>query len=306
MTHSADIRRDRSARPFLETALALAAQGLPVLPLGRDKRPVANCPACQNGACGGRPNMKTPGPCGCPRPCHAWAAATTDPRLITSLPWRAAWQGAGAVGYHPGGAHLTVVDLDSPAAVDWARTNLPATWTVASTRGEHWLYWGAMRSANGVRPGIDIKSRMQYARWLGNGTGRMARLPGLVIALVGKEETTPPRTGAGVGVDSSSPGRARWDRSVATGCRHTDSYVRTGLARGLAKIGTCREEGAGSQAFGVARFLASQHTTCPGPCGLDALAQQIIDTAVSMGVPQTYAERAVTNGFAHAGQARAS
>ncbi|SHH95843.1 bifunctional DNA primase/polymerase [Streptomyces sp. 3214.6] len=305
MTHPADIGRDRdSTRPLLETALALAADGLPVLPLGRDKRPFANCPTCQDGACGGRPNMKTPGPCTCPRPCHAWAAATTDPRTIVSMWWRGAWAGAGAVGYHPGGAHLTVVDLDNAAAVAWAREHLPATLTVPSTRGEHWIYRGAMQSANKVRPGTDIKSRMSYARWLGNGTGHMARMPDAVRALVGKEETTPPRTGAGV--DSSSPGRARWDRSVATGCRHTDAYVRTGLNRGVAKVFACREQGAGSQAYGVARFLASQHTACPGPCGLDALAQQIIDTAVSMGVPQAYAERAVTNGFAHAGLERAS
>ena len=27
--------------------------------------------------------MKTPGPCACPRPCHGWAAATTDPHTLT-------------------------------------------------------------------------------------------------------------------------------------------------------------------------------------------------------------------------------
>ncbi|MEV4189940.1 bifunctional DNA primase/polymerase, partial [Streptomyces toxytricini] len=121
---------------ILDTALPLAATGVPVLPLSADKRPFANCPACRANTCGGRPGMKTPGPCACPAPCHAWAAATTNPTVITSPHWRSAWNRAGAIAYHPGGAGVTVVDLDNPAAVDWARATLPATTTVATTRGE--------------------------------------------------------------------------------------------------------------------------------------------------------------------------
>ena len=60
------------------TALRLAAGGVPVLPLRAAKVPFANCRACAHNACGGRPNMKTPGPCACPAPCHGWAAATTE------------------------------------------------------------------------------------------------------------------------------------------------------------------------------------------------------------------------------------
>ncbi|MBK3554837.1 DNA primase, partial [Streptomyces sp. MBT61] len=55
----------------LTTALDLAARDVPVLPLRAGKVPFGNCPACRDNACGGRPNMKTPGPCDCPRPCHA-------------------------------------------------------------------------------------------------------------------------------------------------------------------------------------------------------------------------------------------
>jgi hypothetical protein len=198
-----------------------------------------------------------------------------------------------AVAYHPGGAGLTVVDLDNADAVDWARENLPTTRTVPTTRGQHWIYQGAMPSANAVRPGIDIKSLSQYARWLGPGTGHMTALPTAVRALVVKEETTPARRG----VASSLPARARWDRTVATGCRHTERYVRTGLDRGLALVRARTESGAGSQAFGVARFLAAQHTACPGPCGLDAIGEEITAAAVSVGVPETYARRAVTNGL---------
>ncbi|MFI0222332.1 bifunctional DNA primase/polymerase [Streptomyces lydicus] len=188
MTQPTDIRRD-DQRPSerLRTALDLAASRIPVLPLRAGKVPFGNCPACANNACGGRPNMKTPGPCACPGPCHAWAAATTDPHVIDSGIWRRAWLCASAVAYHPGGAGLTVVDLDNADAIAWARKNLPVTQTVPTTRGEHWLYLGAMQSVNAVRPGVDIKSTMSYARWLGFGTGAMTALPDTVRALAGSK-----------------------------------------------------------------------------------------------------------------------
>ncbi|WP_251094944.1 bifunctional DNA primase/polymerase [Streptomyces sp. Caat 7-52] len=278
--------------PVRRVALALAAARLPVLPLREGKVPVGNCPACAGNACGGRPNMKTAGPCACPAPCHAWAAATTDPHVIASPAWAPAWREAAAVAYHPGGAGLTVVDLDNEDAIAWARQNLRATRTVPTTRGQHWIYQGTMPSANAVRPGIDIKSRSQYARWLGPGTGRMTAVPPDVRALVVKEEATPARRGV-----ASSPARTTWDRTVATGCRHTERYVRTGLERGLDLIRSHTESGAGSQAFGVARFLAAQHTACPGPCGLDAIGEEITVAAVLVGVPEPYARRAVANGY---------
>ncbi|MDX3131144.1 DNA primase [Streptomyces europaeiscabiei] len=176
-----------AAPTHLGTALHLAAAGVPPLPLRAGKVPFGNCPDCAGNACGGRPNMKTAGPCTCPRPCHGWAAATTDPGVLNSLPWASAWRRAAAVAYHPGGAGLTVVDLDNPAAVQWARQTLPATLTVPTTRGEHWIYRGTMRSVNGVREGVDIKSLMSYARWRTPGTGTMAALPDDVRALAVKE-----------------------------------------------------------------------------------------------------------------------
>ncbi|MEV7077274.1 bifunctional DNA primase/polymerase [Streptomyces sp. NPDC093516] len=190
----------------LPAALSLAAAGVPVLPLRRGKVPFGNCPTCTGNACGGRPNMKTPGPCRCPGVCHAWAAATTDPAVLTSPPWTSAWHRAVAVAYHPGGAGLTVVDLDDADAIAWARTALPATRTVSTTRGEHWIYRGTMTSHNAVRPGVDIKSRMSYARWLGFGTGSATALPDAVRALAVKEPSmarrapqslTAPRRGHG-------------------------------------------------------------------------------------------------------------
>ncbi|TDC21245.1 DNA primase [Streptomyces sp. 8K308] len=279
----------------LDTALALATAGVPVLPLlplRGGKAPVGNCLACAKNRCGGRPNMKNPGPCHCPRPCHGWAAATTNPAALTSPQWSAAWRQAAAVAYHPAGADVTVVDLDNPAAVEWARATLPPTRTVATSRGEHWIYRGTTTSANSVRPGVDIKSAMAYARWLGPGIGTMTPLPDAVRALLVREEAT-----RRAGVASSTPQRAAWDHSAATGCRHTERYVHTGLNKGLAMIRARTEQGAGSQAFGVARFLAALHTACPGPCGLDAIASDLIAAAVSVGVPEPYATRAVTNGL---------
>ncbi|MEU6659595.1 bifunctional DNA primase/polymerase [Streptomyces sp. NPDC046821] len=277
----------------LRTALRLASSGVPVLPLRAGKVPFGNCRTCARNACGGRPNMKSAGTCRCPEPCHAWAAATANPDVLTSTPWAAAWWQAAAVAYHPGGARLTVVDLDDIHAVAWAHETLPPTRTVTTTRGEHWIYLGAMRSANAVRPGVDVKSLMQYTRWLGPGTSAMAPLPAAVLALVGREETTPARGE----VVSSLSGRARWDAAVATGCRHTEKYVRTGLERGLALVRSRTESGAASQAFGVAQFLAQQHAQCPGPCGLEGLGQEVIAAAVSVGVPEPYAARAVGNGL---------
>ncbi|WP_406289570.1 bifunctional DNA primase/polymerase [Embleya sp. NBC_00896] len=280
----------------LRTALELAGAGVPVLPLRTGKVPFGNCPACANLACGGRPHMRTAGACECPRVCHAWAAATTDTTVIGSPPWARAWRQAVAVAYHPAGADLTVVDLDDKAAIAWARATLPTTKVVATTRGEHWMYRGATRSANHVRPGVDIKSRMSYARWLGPGTGHVSPLPPAVHALLDREEQETTRPGGGV--DSSAPPtRNGWVRAVATGCRHTESYVRTGLERGLAIVRSRTESGAGSSAYGVARFLAAQHARCPGPCGLEELGDQVAAAAMSVGVPEPYARRAVRNGL---------
>jgi hypothetical protein len=283
---------------LLRTALKLAAAGVPVLPLREGKVPFGNCRACADGSCGGRPHMKSAGECRCPAVCHGWAAATTDAKVLSSSAWARAWREAKALAYHPGGAGLTVVDLDDANAVVWARKTLSPARVVPTTRGEHWIYLGAMRSANSVRPGVDIKSRMSYARWLGPGNGTMTHLPPAVSALVEGEETTlaPGR------VVSSVPERAAWDAVVATGCRHTEKYVRTGLERGLALVRSHSESGAGSQAFGVAQFLANLHTQCPGPCGLEVMGRQIVAAAVSVGVPEAYAERAVTNGLTSLGR----
>ncbi|KJK39175.1 DNA primase [Streptomyces variegatus] len=218
----------------LPTALALAATGVPVLPLRAGKTPFGNCPRCANNACGGRPNMKSAGPCRCPGVCHAWAAATTDPAVLTSPAWTAAWRRAVCVAYHPGAAGLTVVDLDNAAAVDWARETLPATRAVETTRGEHWIYRGAMSSHNAVRPGVDIKSTMSYARYLGpgTGTGTMTALPEAVRALAVKA----PATARPVPHAIALPTEA-----VNGECRHrTPAYLERGIAMAEQRITEAR------------------------------------------------------------------
>ncbi|WP_432069294.1 bifunctional DNA primase/polymerase [Streptomyces sp. AA1529] len=216
----------------LRTALDLAASGLPVLPLSRGKRPFGNCTACRDNACGGRPNMKTAGSCCCPLVCHAWAAATTNPAILTSRAWQAAWADAATVAYHPGGAEVTLVDLDDADAVTWARSTLPPTRTVATTRGEHWIYRGTMPSANDVRPGVDIKSTMSYARWIGPGTGTMADLPPTVRALTVKAPSTVRPSGQAVTVPAPAGGGQ---------CRHrTPAYLERGIAMAEQRITEAR------------------------------------------------------------------
>ncbi|WP_030294028.1 bifunctional DNA primase/polymerase [Streptomyces katrae] len=213
---------------LLSLALALAEANVPVLPLREGKRPFGNCRTCTRSACGDRPHMKAAGPCQCPAPCHAWGAATTDTAVLTSAAWAGAWRQAQAVAYHPGGAGLTVVDLDNAEAVEWARQNLPTTKTVVTTRGEHWIYFGTMTSPNGVRPGVDIKSLMSYALWRGPGIGTMQLLPDVVRELAVKEPTAVPPTLCTVTVPVLAGGGE---------CRHRSPvYLERGIAMAEQRI----------------------------------------------------------------------
>lgn len=266
------------------TALSLAAAGVPVLPLRRGKVPFGNCPACENNACGGRPNMKTPGPCRCPGVCHAWAAATTDPTVITSPPWATAWRRAVCVGYHPGGAGLTVVDLDDADAIAWARTTLPATRTVETTRGQHWIYWGTMASRNAVRPGVDIKSAMSYARWLGPGTGDMADLPDAVRALAAKEPS-PARP---------APQAVTVPAGAGSGeCPHrTPAYLARGIAMAEQRI-TAASSAVHATVYRTFLAVLSRHGRCG--CLTDAHITRLFTAAQAKGETLRHCADAWTN-----------
>ncbi|UUU32737.1 bifunctional DNA primase/polymerase [Streptomyces sp. CA-210063] len=268
----------------LRTALDLAASQIPVLPLRAGKVPFGNCRRCQDNACGGRPNMKNFGPCTCPGPCHGWAAATTDPDVINSGIWRRAWLRASAVAYHPGGAGLTVVDLDNADAISWAHENLPATQTVPTTRGEHWLYLGRMQSANAVRPGVDIKSTMAYARWRGFGTGTMAHLPDAVRALAVSKPCT---------VRPAPPAVTVPSRSGSGQCRHrTPAYLDRGIAMAEQRITEARSA---VHATVYRAFLAvlSTHGRCG--CLTDAHVSRLFTAAQAKGESARHCTDAWTN-----------
>ncbi|MFJ9508443.1 DNA primase [Streptomyces anulatus] len=277
MTQPTLIRRESA---HLRTALNLANRSVPVLPLRAGKVPFGNCPACRDNTCGGRPNMKTPGPCDCPRPCHAWAAATTDPTVITGPAWAPVWKQAAAVAYHPGGVGLTVVDLDHADAVAWARLTLPATRTVPTTRGEHWIYQGTMPSANAVRDGVDIKSTMVYARWLGTGTGTMTPLPDAVRALI---------------VKKPSPVRAA-TATVPTGsgeCRHrTPAYLERGITMAEQRI-TGATSGVHSTVYRTFLAVLSAHGRCG--CLTAAHAARLFAAAQTKGESPRHCRDAWTN-----------
>ncbi|OKI65778.1 bifunctional DNA primase/polymerase [Streptomyces sp. MJM1172] len=292
MTHPTDIPRDPGAvaLPALHTALRLAEEGLPVLPLREGKGPMGNCRACRKNVCGGRPNMKTPGPCACPAPCHAWAAATTDLSILTSAAWAPAWRQAAAVAYHPGGAGFTVVDLDNGDAVGWARRNLPATRTVATTRGEHWIYLGTMASPNAVRPGVDIKSAMSYARWLGPGTGPMAPLPDTVRALAAREPAAV--RPASRPVTAAAP--------VGGGeCRHRSPvYLERGIAMAEQRI-TGAPDGIHRTVYRTFLAVLSAHGRCG--CLTEAHIKRLFTAAQGKGESLRHCEDAWSNAAAALG-----
>ncbi|WP_327156904.1 DNA primase [Streptomyces tubercidicus] len=275
---------------YLRTALDLAASQIPVMPLRAGKVPFGNCRRCADNACGGRPNMKNAGPCACPGPCHAWAAATTDPDVINSVPWRRAWMRASAVAYHPGGAWLTVVDLDNADAITWARENLPATQTVPTTRGEHWIYLGPMQSANAVRPGVDIKSTMAYARWLGFGTGTMTALPDAVRTLAVNKAAAVRPAHLAVTVPAPAGGGE---------CRHrSPAYLDRGIAMAEQRI---TEASSAVHATVYRTFLAvlSVHGRCG--CLTDAHMARLFTAAQAKGETPRHCTDAWTNALTRLG-----
>ncbi|MDK1343401.1 bifunctional DNA primase/polymerase [Streptomyces sp. 378] len=266
------------------TALTLAAVGMPVLPLRAGKAPFGNCRTCAGNACGGRPNMKSAGPCRCPGVCHAWAAATTDPAVLTSPAWTAAWQRAVCVAYHPGAAGLAVVDLDDASAIAWARATLPATRTVSTTRGEHWIYRGAMTSHNAVRPGVDIKSTMAYARYLGPGVGTMTDLPDAVRTLVVKE---PPAVRPAPRSDSL-PARAGGGQ-----CPHrTPVFLERGIAMAEQRI-TAARSAIHATVYGTFLAVLSTHGRCG--CLTDTHVARLFTAAQAKGETLRHCTDAWTN-----------
>jgi hypothetical protein len=161
---------------------------------------------------------------------------------------------------------------------------LPATRIVPTTRGQHWLYRGVMQSANAVRPGVDIKSLMSYARWLGPGTGHMTALPNVVRALTVKEPTPARPTPQAIAVPT---------RGGDGVCRHrTSAFLDRGIAMAEQRITQAREA---VHATVYRTFLAvlSTHGRCG--CLTDTHVARLFTAAQAKGESPRHCTDAWTN-----------
>jgi hypothetical protein len=155
---------------------------------------------------------------------------------------------------------------------------------VATTRGEHWIYRGTMASHNAVRPGVDIKSSMSYARYLGPGTGHMADLPDAVRALtVKKPPTVRPAPHASAVLVGPGGGE----------CPHrTPAYLERGIAMAVQRITAARSA---VHATVYRTFLAvlSRHGRCG--CLTEAHALRLFTAAQTKGETARHCKDAWAN-----------
>jgi len=190
---------------LLAAARAAAERGWPVFLLGRTKRPVANCSACQPGA-------HDPAACTC-LTCHGFYAASTDPeriaRMITAV-------GSGQLAVRTGAASgLVVIDVDpdhgGTPSLDrlMAAGLVPPTAHVLTGSGGLHLYYRHPGERVPSRPmpgypGIDVKADGGYVvlppavhprtgrayRWAANGRDVEEMPPALTDAC--HAPSTPP------------------------------------------------------------------------------------------------------------------
>jgi hypothetical protein len=152
-----------------DAAQVLAFRGFAVFPLGRQKRPLANCPTCkESGGCRGRDDCS----CGVST-CHGFYAATTDQEVIrrwwTRSPW---WQ----VGIRTGAASGIValdVDLDKGGLdslialrSQGVESNSPGVQLSGGGRSFHLFYrhpGGVVPCSQGkLGPGLDVRADGGY------------------------------------------------------------------------------------------------------------------------------------------------
>jgi hypothetical protein len=142
----------------LAAGLGYITRGWPVFVLGRSKRPVANCPACQ----AAEADHDRAG-CGC-LTCHGFYAATSSPARLTAM--LAAVPG-GLLAIRTGAASgLCVVDIDPRNDGQLDPALMTPTATVATGGGGWHLYYchpGVPTAAVlPGRAGVDIKSDGGY------------------------------------------------------------------------------------------------------------------------------------------------
>ena len=135
-----------------------------------------------------------------------------------------------------------------------------------------------------MRPGVDIKSTMSYARWLGPGTGTMTALPDAVRALAVKEPA------------AARPVPQRRHRARAGrggGCPHrTPTYLDRGIAMAEQRITEARSA---VHATVYRTFLAvlSTHGRCG--CLTDAHIARLFTAAQAKGETARHCTDAWTN-----------
>jgi hypothetical protein len=147
-----------------------------------------------------------------------------------------------------------------------------------------------MRSVNAVRPGVDIKSTMAYARWLGPGIGSTAALPDAVRALAVKEPSTARRTPQTL-TASLRGGQGK--------CRHrTPAYLERGIAMAEQRITDARSA---VHATVYRTFLAvlSTHGRCG--CLTDAHITRLFTAAQAKGESPRHCTDAWTNALTRLG-----
>jgi hypothetical protein len=141
-----------------------------------------------------------------------------------------------------------------------------------------------MPSHNAVRSGVDIKSLMSYARWLGPGTGAMATLPDVVRALTVKEPA-PVRP---------APQSIVVPELVGGGeCRHrTPIFLDRGIAMAEQRI-TGAREAVHATVYGTFLAVLSTHGRCG--CLTDAHITRLFTAAQAKGESVRHCTDAWTN-----------
>lgn len=143
---------------LLRNAIRYAERDWPVFLLGRTKRPIANCDACQD------PASHDPAGCGC-LTCHGFYAATTDiGRLAAMCQARPGGMLALRTGA-PSGTVVVDVDPDHGGRIDPDR--MPRTACVATGSGGWHLYYRhpgtpVLCSQGRLAQGVDVRGDGGY------------------------------------------------------------------------------------------------------------------------------------------------
>jgi hypothetical protein len=141
-----------------------------------------------------------------------------------------------------------------------------------------------MASHNAVRPGVDIKSTMAYARYLGPGTGTMTALPDAVRALAVKEPPAVRPAPRSVSVPARSGGGQ---------CPHrTPVFLERGIAMAEQRITKARSA-IHATVYGTFLAVLSTHGRCG--CLTDAHVARLFTAAQAKGESPRHCTDAWTN-----------